>query len=167
MSIKQQNIPLVIAHSLPLTGASVQLLPFLAEHWPQRPTLYGATGRKRTRNVWKRNQQEINLKTRHRKQNGTFCPETHLNVAHGVSLLIDVLAVGNHLFYLSALKEIQLQQLRHILTEVNCIKHTQQLPAHWWCEVKDNMVKFLKLHTFKWLLTRMIKSSGVQSGAQS
>lgn len=51
--------------------------------------------------------------------------ETHLNITHSVSLLVDVLAVGDHLVDLSALEEIQLQQLRHILTEVDCIQHTQ------------------------------------------
>lgn len=56
--------------------------------------------------------------------------ETHLNVAHSVSLLIDMLTIGDHLLYLSALKEVQLQQLRHILTEINNVQHTQQLPAH-------------------------------------
>ncbi|TNN85085.1 hypothetical protein EYF80_004739 [Liparis tanakae] len=56
--------------------------------------------------------------------------ETHLHVAHGVSLLIDVLTVGDHLLDLSALKEVQLQQLRHILTEIDGVQHTQQLPAH-------------------------------------
>lgn len=50
--------------------------------------------------------------------------QTHLNVAHGVSLLVDMLAVGDHLFYLSALKELQLQQLRHILTEIDGVQHT-------------------------------------------
>jgi len=59
-----------------------------------------------------------------------FDMETHLHVAHGVSLLIDVLAVGDHLLDLSALKEVQLQQLRHILTEIDGVQHTQQLPAH-------------------------------------
>lgn len=61
-------------------------------------------------------------------QQGTL--ETHLNVAHSVSLLIDMLTVGDHLLYLSALKEVQLQQLRHVLTEVDDVQHTQQLPAH-------------------------------------
>ena len=55
---------------------------------------------------------------------------THLDVANGVSLLVDVLAVRDHLLYLCALKEVQLQQLRHILTEVDGVQHAQQLPAH-------------------------------------
>lgn len=56
--------------------------------------------------------------------------QTHLNVAYSVSLLIHMLAVGDHLLYLSTLKEVQLQQLRHVLTEIDGIQHTQQLPAH-------------------------------------
>lgn len=56
--------------------------------------------------------------------------KTHLNVAHSVPLLVDMLTVGDHLLYLSALKKIQLQQLGHVLTEVDAVKHTQQLPAH-------------------------------------
>lgn len=56
--------------------------------------------------------------------------ETDLNVTHSVSLLVDVLTVGNHLFYLCALKEIQLQQFGNVLTKFNGVKHTQQLPAH-------------------------------------
>lgn len=59
-----------------------------------------------------------------------FNVQTHLNVAHSVALLIDMLAVGDHLLYLSALKEVQLQQLRHVLTEIDGIQHTQQLPAY-------------------------------------
>lgn len=59
-----------------------------------------------------------------------FNLETNLYVAHSVSLLIHMLAVGDHLLYLSALKEVQLQQLRDILTELDGIQHTQQLPAH-------------------------------------
>ena len=55
---------------------------------------------------------------------------THLHIAHCVSLLIDVLTVGDHLLYLSALKEVKLQQLRHVLTEVDGVQHAQQLPAH-------------------------------------
>lgn len=60
----------------------------------------------------------------------SFHLDFHLNVAHSVSLLIDMLTVGDDLFYLSPLKEIQLQQFRHILTEVNFIQNTQQLPVH-------------------------------------
>lgn len=56
--------------------------------------------------------------------------ETHLNVAHSVPLLVDMLTVGDHLLYLSALEEVQLQQLGHVLTEVDAVKHAQQLPAH-------------------------------------
>lgn len=48
-----------------------------------------------------------------------------------MSLFIDMFAVGDHLFYLSALKKVQLQQLWHVLTEINGIQHTQQLPAYW------------------------------------
>ena len=55
---------------------------------------------------------------------------THLDVADGMSLLIDMLAVGDDLFNLSALKEVQLQQLRHFLAEVDSVQHSQQLPAH-------------------------------------
>ena len=55
---------------------------------------------------------------------------THLNVAHSVSLFIDMLTVGDHLLYLSAFKEVQLQQLWHVLTKIDGIQHTQQLPAH-------------------------------------
>lgn len=42
-----------------------------------------------------------------------------------MSLLIDVLTVGDHLLYLSAFKEVQLQQLRHILAEFDGIQHAQ------------------------------------------
>lgn len=59
-----------------------------------------------------------------------FNLDTHLNVAHSVSLLIHMLTVGDHLLYLGALKKVQLQQLRHVLTEVDSVQHTQQLPAH-------------------------------------
>lgn len=59
-----------------------------------------------------------------------FNLETHLNVAHSVSLLIDMLAVGDHLLNLSALKKVKLQQLWHILTEIDGVQHTQQLPTH-------------------------------------
>lgn len=54
----------------------------------------------------------------------------HLNIAHGVSLLVDVLTVGDDLLYLRALKEVQLQQLGHVLAEVDAVEHAQQLPAH-------------------------------------
>lgn len=72
-------------------------------------------------------------KTKHKtkqREDYVFTLETHLNVAHSMSLLIDMLTVGDHLLYLSALKEVQLQQLRHVLTEVDGIQHTQQLPAY-------------------------------------
>lgn len=55
---------------------------------------------------------------------------THLNIAHSVPLLVDMLTVGDHLLYLSALEEIQLQQFGHVLTEVDAVEHAQQLPAH-------------------------------------
>lgn len=57
---------------------------------------------------------------------------THLNVAHGVSLLVDVLTVTDHLLNLRALEEVQLQQLGHVLTKVDAIKDAQQLPAHFY-----------------------------------
>lgn len=41
-----------------------------------------------------------------------------------------MLTVGDHLLYLSALKEVQLQQLRHVLAEINGVQHTKQLPTH-------------------------------------
>lgn len=66
---------------------------------------------------------------KHKKQHRRTL-ETHLNVAHSVSLLIDMLTVGDHLLYLSALKEVQLQQLRYVLTKVDGVQYTQQLPAH-------------------------------------
>lgn len=56
--------------------------------------------------------------------------QAHLDVADRVSVLIDVLAVGNDLLDLNALKEVQLQQLRHVLAEVDGIQHTEELPAH-------------------------------------
>lgn len=59
-----------------------------------------------------------------------FNLQTHLNIAHSVSLLVDMLTVGDHLLYLGALEEVKLQQLWHILTELDGIQHTQQLPAH-------------------------------------
>lgn len=55
--------------------------------------------------------------------------QTDLNIAHGVPLLVDVLTVGDHMLDLRALKEVQLQQLGHVLTEVDAVEHTQQLPA--------------------------------------
>lgn len=58
------------------------------------------------------------------------CANTNLDVADGVSLFIDMFAVGDDLFDLSALKKVQLQLLRHLLTEVYSIQNTQQLPAH-------------------------------------
>lgn len=42
-----------------------------------------------------------------------------------------MLTVGDHLLYLRTLEEVQLQQLRHVLTEINTVQHAQQLPAHW------------------------------------
>lgn len=54
----------------------------------------------------------------------------HLNIAHGVSLLVEMFAVGNHLLYLSALEKVQLQQLRNVLAEIDGVQHAQQLPAH-------------------------------------
>lgn len=38
--------------------------------------------------------------------------QTDLDVADGVALFVHMLTVGDHLFDLSALKEVQLQQLR-------------------------------------------------------
>lgn len=67
---------------------------------------------------------------KHKKTTQQRTLETHLNVAHSVSLLIDMLTVGDHLLYLSALKEVQLQQLRHVLTKIDGVQYTQQLPAH-------------------------------------
>lgn len=54
----------------------------------------------------------------------------YLNIAHIMSLLIDMLAVGDDLLNLSALKEIQLQKLGHCLTEIDGIEYTQQLSSH-------------------------------------
>ena len=45
-------------------------------------------------------------------------------------MIVDVLTVGDDLLDLSALEEVQLQQLRGVLAEVDGIQHTQQLPAH-------------------------------------
>lgn len=56
--------------------------------------------------------------------------QAHLDVADGVSVLVDVLAVGDDLLDLSALKEVQLQQLGDVLAEVDGVEHTQQLPAN-------------------------------------
>lgn len=64
------------------------------------------------------------------KEEKTLNLETHLDIAHSVSLLVDVLTVGDDLLYLGALEEVQLQQLRHVLTEIDGVQHTQQLPAH-------------------------------------
>lgn len=57
-------------------------------------------------------------------------PSTYLDVAHRVSLLADVFAVSDDLFDLSALKEVQLQKLWGLLTEVYGIQNTQQPPAY-------------------------------------
>lgn len=57
-------------------------------------------------------------------------PSTYLDVADRVSLLIDVFTVGDDLFNLSTLKEVQLQKLRGLLTEVYGIQNTQQPPAY-------------------------------------
>lgn len=65
---------------------------------------------------------------------------THLNVAHRVPLLVDVLTVGDHLLNLRALKEVQLQQLGHVLTEVDAVEHTQQLPAH--CAAQNDAIEY-------------------------
>lgn len=35
-----------------------------------------------------------------------FNLQTHLNIAHSVSLLVDMLTVGDHLLYLGALEEV-------------------------------------------------------------
>lgn len=56
--------------------------------------------------------------------------DSHLDVADGMSLLVDMLTVGDDLLNLSALKEVQLQELRHFLAEVDGIQHTQQLPTN-------------------------------------
>ncbi len=60
------------------------------------------------------------MKQHNREKNN----EAHLNIAHSVSLFVDMLTVGDHLLYLGALKEVELQQLGHILTEVDGVQHT-------------------------------------------
>lgn len=57
-------------------------------------------------------------------------PSAYLDVADRVSLLIDVFTVGDDLLYLSTLKEVQLQKLRGLLTEVYGIQNAQQPPAY-------------------------------------
>lgn len=57
-------------------------------------------------------------------------PSTYLDVADSVSLLVDVFTVGDDLFDLSTLKEVQLQKLRGFLTEVYGIQNAQQPPAY-------------------------------------